>query len=405
MKAYKRYSTVRQMAGGVAMFAALALVLESGAISEWAQRLELGSERTVAVPVAAVLHRGLAWTGLERVRQRELAGLARVGWSDDAAAVADAEVRVKDDLHPNAAAGPKLDRPLPDAKSGVAATVPAVKRAEITPLQPLQPMMGDPPLTSALPAIAAVPAGGTRRVALAGDSMMAVGLSSTLLREAPKYKDLELVKTFKSGTGLARPEVFDWQSEYPAMLKDAMLKSALAADEKPEVVVVAIGANDGQGFIEDGVTYPFGTAGWQAIYQRRVQAFLAMLEADGATVVWIGLPPMKSDVYDAKIALVNRIDYAVVSASPHAVWFSSAGLLGDAKGRFQDYGQVRGAMTRLRQADGIHLSDEGATLLSAKLLPWLAKQAPAPVAAPAAKAETATLAAKSPDAKSAEAKP
>jgi hypothetical protein len=279
-----------------------------------------------------------------------------------------------------------------------------VKPAVTTPLLPLKLLKGDPPLRSELPSIAAVPAGGTRRVALAGDSMMAVGLSSTLLREAPKYKDLELMKTFKSGTGLARPEVFDWQSEYPAMLKDAMLKSALAADEKPEVVVVAIGANDGQGFVEDGVTYPFGTAGWQAIYQRRVQAFLDLLEADGATVVWIGLPPMKNDSYDAKIALVNRIDYAVVSASPHAIWFSSAGLLGDANGHFQDYGQVRGSMTRLRQADGIHLSDDGATLLSAKLLPWLAKQASAPLPAPAAKAETAALVAKSADAKS-EAKP
>jgi hypothetical protein len=92
---------------------------------------------------------------------------------------------------------------------------------------------------------------------------------------------------------------------------------------------------------------------------------------------------MKSDVYDAKIALVNRIDYAVVSASPRAVWFSSAGLIGDASGRFQDYGQVHGTTARLRQADGIHLSDEGAALLTAKLLPWLAKQeVAAPVVVP-----------------------
>lgn len=394
MRGYRRYSTVRQMAGSVAMFAALALVLESGGVLNWAQRLELGPERTVAVPVAAALHWGLGWTGLERVRGRELAGLARVGWSDDAAAVASAEAHGKGDRKVAPETDRNASREMAPGVHTVPATAPVVKPASKTPLLALKPMVGDPPLTSALPRIAAVPAGGTRRVALAGDSMMAVGLSSTLLREAPKYKDLELVKTFKSGTGLARPEVFDWQSEYPAMLK-----SAMAADEKPEVVVVAIGANDGQGFVEDGVTYPFGTAAWQAIYERRVQAFLAMLEADGATVVWIGLPPMKSDAYDARIAMVNRIDYAVVSASPKAVWFSSAGLLGDAKGHFQDYGQVRGAMTRLRQADGIHLSDDGATLLAAKLLPWLARQERAPAAATPAKAETAAL-----DAKSAEAK-
>jgi hypothetical protein len=212
-----------------------------------------------------------------------------------------------------------------------------------------------------LPELGPVEAGETRTVVLAGDSMMAVGLSSTMLREAAKDKDLLMVKAFKSGTGLARPEVFDWAAEYPAMLSGA----------KADVVIVAIGANDGQGFVDGGVTYPFGTDGWKAIYQARVEAYLRMLEADGATVVWVALPPMKSDAYDARAAVVNQIDSAVVKASPHAVWFSTSALFGDAKGKFQDYGQVHGATVRLRQEDGIHLSDAGAELVVERLLPWL----------------------------------
>jgi hypothetical protein len=217
------------------------------------------------------------------------------------------------------------------------------------------------PTVNALPELGPVGAGETRTVVLAGDSMMAVGLSSTMLREAAKDKDLVMVKAFKSGTGLARPEVFDWAAEYPAMLAGA----------KADVVVVAIGANDGQGFVDGGVTYPFGTDGWKAIYQARVEAYLRMLEADGATVVWVALPPMKSDAYDARAAVVNQIDYAVVKASPRAVWFSTSALFGDAKGKFQDYGQVHGATVRLRQEDGIHLSDAGAELVVERLLPWL----------------------------------
>jgi len=202
--------------------------------------------------------------------------------------------------------------------------------------------------------------------------MMAVGLSSTILRQAPHYKALSFVHAFKSGTGLARPEVFNWQLEYPAMLKDA----------QPDFVLVAIGANDGQGFVEDGVTYPFGSEGWKRIYQRRVQAYLDMLSANGATVVWLGLPPMKSDIYDARIALINRIDYSVVSASPHGIWVGTAGVVGDADGRFRDFGEIDGHTTRLRQGDGIHLSDDGATLITTKLLPWLAAQQVAKPAVP-----------------------
>ena len=363
MKAYKRYSTVRQMAGSVAMFAALALLLESGGLYQWAQRLDLGPERTVAVPLVTVLHRGLGWMPLERWRRDELAKLARAGWSDDPEALAEERVS-----KPGALGGALYGGQTPGPSDSVAASTvddaPAVKAVPPTAMLPLKPMAGDPPLLSVLPPIPSVAPGRTRTVVLTGDSMMAVGLSSAILRESAKYKDLTIVRSFKSGTGLARPEVYDWRTEYPAML----------GDTKPDVVVVAIGANDGQGFVEGGVTYPFGTAEWKAIYQRRVQEFLEILEADGAKVVWVGLPPMKSDAYSERIALVNRIDYAVVKSSPQAIWFSSAGLVGDASGHFQDFGQVRGATARLRQPDGIHLSDDGAVLLTAKLLPWLAKQ-------------------------------
>jgi hypothetical protein len=381
MRGYRRFSTVGQMAGSVGVFVALVLLLESGGLVDWAQRLELGPERSVALPVVTVLHRGVARFGMEHARQRILTALARVGWSDDAAAVEDAAAVAQ--LKPAAIAAPV------GAGSAAASTTakPHDANADVpepTTRRPLPPMQGAPPLLSVLPPFPAVPAGGTRTVALAGDSMMAVGLSSTILRQAPKYKDLTLLKAFKSGTGLARPEVFNWQTEYPAMLHGA----------RPDVVVVAIGANDGQGFVSEGVTYPFGSEGWKEIYQRRVEAFLEMLEADGASVVWVGLPPMKSDAYDARIALVNRIDYAVVSASPKAIWFSSAGLVGDAQGRFQDFGEVHGATTRLRQADGIHLTDDGATLLVARLLPWLAAQESAPSVAPAVTGATASADAK-----------
>jgi hypothetical protein len=376
MRAYRRFSSVQQMGAGIVAFLMLSLVLESGGLVDWAQRLDLGPERTVAVPIAETLHRGLAWTRLDYVRRRELVTLARVGWSDDPAALAEARpaksaptVRVR----PLEVAAEKIPAPAAMLKEPAAAgPKPSGSKPVANPIPAPTPLAGDPPLLSSLPEIVPVEAGKQRTVALAGDSMMAVGLSSALLREAPRYKDITLVKAFKSGTGLARPEVFDWQTEYPAMLNDA----------HPDVVVVAIGANDGQGFVQDRVVYPFGTDGWQAIYQQRVQAYLDLLEADGATVVWLGLPPMKSDVYDARIALVNRIDYAIISASPRAIWFSMAGIVGDASGRFQDFAQVGGHAVRMRQGDGIHLSDDGAALVAAKLLPWLAVQEPAPPAAP-----------------------
>ena len=358
MKAYQRFSGVGQMAWGMLAFAGVLVVLDSGGIVSWASRLELGPERSVAVPLAAGLHRAFGWMRLERERDDALLELARVGWSDDPALLAKAAgggkvqaVRVDTVV----ASMPTAIAPAAEAKS---AALPVhapilVKRME-----------GAPALVSALPSIEGVVAGKTRSVGLAGDSMMAVGLSPAMLRAGAQYSDLAFVKVFKSGTGLARPEVFDWQTEYPAMRQQA----------RPEFVIVAMGANDTQGFVDGGVVYPFGSAGWQAVYQRRVADYLAMLESDGATVVWLGLPPMRSEEYDAHVALINKIDAEVVSASPHAIWFSTAGLVGDAEGKFRDFGEVDGKLVKLRQGDGIHLSDEGAVLVVEKLLPWLAAQ-------------------------------
>src|ERR1700761_2958542 len=83
MHGYKRFASVRQMALALGVFAALALVLESGGLFDWAQRLDLGPERSVALPVTSALHRGVQKLGLERARHNALLELARVGWSDD----------------------------------------------------------------------------------------------------------------------------------------------------------------------------------------------------------------------------------------------------------------------------------------------------------------------------------
>jgi hypothetical protein len=352
MKSYQRKTNVGQVAIALSVFACCLLLVEAGGLKHWAAELELGPERTVATPIVATVQDGLSSPWMEQVRNFELRWLARVGWSDDPAAVSVSLPKV-------------VSPPVSDVATEVPVTateIPLETAASPlpTPRTPVLPVVGDPPLVSKLPAALA----GAHTVALAGDSMMAVGLSSTVLRLAPKYKSLTVVKAFRSGTGLARPEVFDWRTEYPAMLGGV----------KPDVVVVAIGANDGQGFVEDGVTYTFGSAEWQERYQQRVQAFLTMLEAGGAKVVWIGLPPMKSASFDEKIALVNRIQYAVVKASPGAVWFSTAGLIGDGDGKFRDFGKVGGQTARLRQPDGIHLSDDGAELVVAKVLPWLGEK-------------------------------
>lgn len=210
--------------------------------------------------------------------------------------------------------------------------------------------------------------GKQRVVALAGDSMMAVGLSATLMRQAAGNRNLRIVKAFRSGTGLARPEVFNWMDEYPAML----------GTEKPDVVIVAMGANDGQGFVVGDKVLPYGSEDWQKVYQDRLASFLAMVGSGGARVVWVALPPMRVAAYDKRVTDINRIAYTVVRQHPEADWWNPVSYISDESGGFREFVTLgNGRTMRIRSSDGIHLSDEGAGLLTTVLIKWLDPPQPA----------------------------
>jgi hypothetical protein len=68
----------------------------------------------------------------------------------------------------------------------------------------------------------------------------------------------------------------------------------------------------------------------------------------------------------------------VVSQSPQATWWNPVSYVGDEAGNFREFvTQSDGQTMRIRASDGIHLSDEGAGLLTAVLMPWLDPPAPA----------------------------
>lgn len=389
--------SIRQLSLVVAGFVAVSLLLESDGLAHWADRLEPGPMRTVAVPATEAIQKTLAPLGVGAIREGALKNLARVGWSDDEAMLAEVASEAKGHTLPaNPACATTTAAVANAGKSGAGAgetgsaglaaasagSVPVGTRSAFA-----HATGADAPLANAVPKNVAltplppVEPGKPRVVALAGDSMMAVGLSATLMRQAAGDKNLHIVKAFKSGTGLARPEVYNWMDEYPAML----------GAEKPNVVIVAIGANDGQGFVVEHKVLAYGTDAWRQVYQDRLASFLAMVSAGGARVVWVALPPMRVPVYDEKIAAINRIAYTVVSQSPQATWWNPVSLVGDEQGKFREFEtEANGQAMRVRSTDGIHLSDEGAGRLTAVLMKWLdPPPPPTPKPGPASTALTA----------------
>lgn len=369
--------STRSLACLLAACLAVVTMLEASGLLTWAQRLEIGPLRRIALPAAHAVHDGLQPLGITRWRESLLADLHKLqapepmaprpapasavpaaspapaptmALAQCQAAAASMQVAVATGASP--LPGTALAAPIQAASTQDAATAPTadatldmVALPQATPLPALQPAAGQP-----------------RTVALVGDSMMAVGLSGSLLRGIAAQPRLRAVRAFRSGTGLSRPDVFDWMNEYPAML----------GAEKPDTVIVAIGANDGQSFVEDSKVLAFGSDAWTQAYEQRLTRFLDLLTRDGAQVVWMGLPPMRLAKYNQRMMEINRIAYRVVSRHPRASWWNTSPYLADADGQYREYAQAAdGGPLRIRAGDGIHLSDEGAGLLTPTLLAWL----------------------------------
>jgi len=337
----------------MAGFALTIVLLESEALNHWAQQLEVTDAANFAARVTGKLDQMLHPLNIYWVRRAALADLDRLGWTDDPARLAAAQ-KAFAPVVPTSGESCAANTNVPQnsarrARADLSQPPPVTIAQSIPSKTPLPPL---PPVAKSQPRI----------LALAGDSMMAVGLSDILLRETAGDANVRVIKAFRSGTGLARPDVFDWTQEYPAMV----------GSEHPDAVIVAIGANDGQGFVKDGKVLAFGSDAWVKVYESRVATFLRLLTEDGATVVWVGLPPMKSAQYNQKVAEINRIAYSVVSHYPNAIWWNPASLIGDKTGDYREFvTAVDGHTTRLRAPDGIHFSDEGAMLLSPPLMDWL----------------------------------
>jgi hypothetical protein len=355
MPNFRLNHSIRRMFLSLCGFVVVAVLLESDGLENWANRLEPGPLRTLAAPAASTLSRSLRPLGIAGVRDRALDEAARVGWSDDAARLA--RVTARDTERATTSQAPEAHVPSSPAFAELQQKSKSVLAAAAA-----APIVMNVPHNVNLTPLAPIQQGRPRVVILTGDSMMAVGFGSGLLRKANDDKNLRLLRAFKSGTGLARPDVFNWMDQYPAML----------GSEKPDVVIVAIGANDGQGFVVDDKVLPFGTEEWRKTYQSRVAEFLAMVESTGAKVLWVGLPPMRSVPFNQRISIVNRIAYTVVSQDPNAMWWDTTSFVGDASGSFREFAELpNGTLVRLRAPDGVHFAEEGASPMTTVLMKWL----------------------------------
>ncbi len=195
------------------------------------------------------------------------------------------------------------------------------------------------------------------RILLVGASSMQFYLGAELERRLETYKGVVTHRFGKLGTGLARPDMFDW----PRQL------SQLLATFRPHVVIGQWGGNDGQPMeVAGGKVLLFGSHEWDVEYTRRVKLMVDMANEAGARTIILGMPITRHKKHSDKLEHVNAITKAAAEAAG-GMYVSTWTIAVDEKGQARATITHEGKSGPMYLADGVHYARLGANYVAQRL--------------------------------------
>ena len=206
-------------------------------------------------------------------------------------------------------------------------------------------------------------------IAFVGDSM-ADGLWGAFFRLTGNQHcspdELSLVRDARNGSGLARPDHFDWNTELDGII----------AKTPPALVFASIGLNDDQDLtLADKSKLRLGSDAWLKQYRQNVDDFYAHAGAGGAPVMIIGLPNLRDQKADQQAQLVNGIFADEAKSAKVAVTYVEPWTMKNDDGSFASFGpDLNGRTVQIRAPDGVHFTQAGYDVLAKYLEPALSKE-------------------------------
>jgi len=212
---------------------------------------------------------------------------------------------------------------------------------------------------STLPPITTIPAPPPKRIPTAADPLKVWLAGDSLMGDVAQsfeetYAGDPLMSSsvnYQVGTGLARPDVYDWPSEVAKEL----------ATSKPDVVIMIFGANDDQDMMVGGKRVVLGTAAWAQEYARRINQIATEVVTPSRTLIWLEVPPTVRPQINNTDAVIDQALAATAAAHPGMEVVNLAPPLTTARGGYTEYlPGSNGAPEQVRDSDGVHITVSGA---------------------------------------------
>lgn len=196
------------------------------------------------------------------------------------------------------------------------------------------------------------------KLLLIGDSMMGEGMGFMLEKNLSADSLFKVKRSFKYSSGLTRPDFYNWFDAAETLL----------SEDEYDAVIVSFGANDAQDLIVEKRNVRFTEEKWSEVYKSRVYNLLNLLTQNSIKVYWIELPIMREARFNSRMEKLNGIYEETISDFNKAVLFSINPYVCDSLNSFQMHRRINGKLTKLRNSDGIHLSNQGGDIAAKGLI-------------------------------------
>ena len=204
-------------------------------------------------------------------------------------------------------------------------------------------------------------------VLLIGSSSMRSSMGASLSKLLKQSAKLSVHRYAKVGTGLARPDVYDWHGKTMELLEKHDI----------DLVVAQFIGNDCQNLVNKDHTLEasLNTEEWGIAYKNRVRTFVESIQEQGIEVALIGMPIVRSPRFRKRLAYANQL-VAEVAEETNSLYITTWEVTADSDGRYRDSIRVNGRTLKFRHQDGIHLSHAGSKFVAKDIFAQLSKEYP-----------------------------
>lgn len=195
-----------------------------------------------------------------------------------------------------------------------------------------------------------------KRILILGD-FVASAVADALKRLFIDNRNIVIINNTIPNSGLVRIDHYSWKSNI----------SKLIDENKPDIIIMMIGANDNQPIKMPHGIFNTSEPEWMNIYKQRITEVAKSLHASEKPWIWMGQPAFGNDNLTQKVKIFNTLykqEIENVKGYFIDIW---DGFINEQKQfSFSGY-DVNGKVVKLRTQDALNFTSEGKRKLASYL--------------------------------------